>query len=41
MTIWNPDHRRLSIDSLRAALGYAAAAVLSITVWVVLASIMA
>ena len=41
MTIWNPDHRRQSADSLRAALGYAAAAVISIGVWVALASLMA
>lgn len=41
MTSWNPDHRRLSSGSLRAALGYAAAAVLSVAAWVVLASLMA
>jgi hypothetical protein len=40
MTIWNPGPHS-SFGSLRTALGYAAAAVISIGVWVALASLMA
>ncbi|WP_292117824.1 hypothetical protein [Brevundimonas sp.] len=40
MTFWNPDHRPLKSEGLRAALGYAAAAVVSIGVWAALASLM-
>jgi hypothetical protein len=40
MTIWNPGPHP-SHGGLRTALGYAAAAVISIGVWVALASFMA
>ncbi len=41
MTIWNPDRRHRHAEALRTALGYTAAAVLSIGVWAALAGLMA